>query len=234
MSFVRERRSGFSDVVRSVLLVLAGGQGTRMGGTDKPLRCLNGKTLLAHVLAHLGHPPAATLLSVNADLERYRSFGAAILPDTVAGSQGPLAGILAGVEWLLAHDLEADLLVVPADTPFLPGNLLSRLRDARALSNAELACASSGGRLHPAAGLWRAGHAGVVREALASGEHRLGRVMQATGLAVAEFDTQPVDPFFNVNTSEDLADAEVLCRTQMLSLARPHEAVGAAATAATL
>ena len=197
-----------------VLLVLAGGQGTRMGGTDKPLRDLCGKPLLAHVLARLHQSSTAILLSVNADLDRYRSFGAILLPDTVVGSPGPLAGILAGLQWLADHEPGADLLVVPADTPFLPDDLFPRLLGARTSQNAELACAASGGRLHPAAGLWRASHAGAVRQALASGERRLGRVMQAIGLAVAEFSTHPADPFFNANTPEDLAKAAALYQAQ--------------------
>jgi molybdopterin-guanine dinucleotide biosynthesis protein A len=195
---------------RSVLLVLAGGQGRRMGGADKPLRHLHGKPLLAHVLDRLGQPRATTVLSVNAERDRYSVFGAALLPDTVAGWPGPLAGILAGLEWLERRHPEADLLVVPADTPFLPTDLLARLRAARALQNAALTCAGSGGRLHPVASLWRVSHAAMVRHALASDERRLGRVMQAVGLGVAEFGVDPVDPFFNVNTPEDLAWAEAL------------------------
>jgi molybdopterin-guanine dinucleotide biosynthesis protein A len=197
-----------------VLLVLAGGQGTRMGGADKPLRDLCGKPLLAHVLARLPRSSTAILLSVNADLDRYRSFGATLLPDTIVGSPGPLAGILAGLEWLADHKPGVDLLVVPADTPFLPNDLLPRQLGARTSHGAELACAASGGRLHPAAGLWRASHAGAVRHALASGEHRLGRVMQTIGLAVAEFSAHPADPFFNVNTPEDLAQAAALYRAR--------------------
>ena len=197
-----------------VLLVLAGGQGTRMGGTDKPLRDLCGKPLLAHVLARLHQSPTAILLSVNTDWDRYRSFGAILLPDTIAGSSGPLAGVLAGLEWLADHEPDADLLVVPADTPFLPDDLFLRLLGARTSHNAELACAASGGRLHPAAGVWRASHVGAVRHALASGEHRLGRVMHDIGLAVAEFSVHPDDPFFNVNTPDDLAQAAALYRSQ--------------------
>ena len=197
-----------------VLLVLAGGQGTRLGGADKPLRDLCGRPLLAHVLARLHQSSTAILLSVNADQDRYRSFGAILLPDTTVGSPGPLAGILAGLEWLAGYRPDADLLVVPADTPFLPNDLFSCLLGARTSHDAELSCAASGGRLHPAVGLWRTSHVGAVRHALASGEHRLGRVMQAIGLAVAEFSAHPIDPFFNVNTPEDLAQAAVLYRTQ--------------------
>ena len=185
-----------------------------MGGVDKPLRDLCGRPLLAHVLARLGLPPAATLLSVNANPDRYLRFGAILLPDTVAGLPGPLAGILAGLEWLAGHHPDADLLVVPADTPFLPRDLLPRLHGARDSRNSELACVRSGGRLHPVVGLWRASHAAEVCRALASGERRLGKVMQAVGLAVADFDAHPADPFFNVNTPEDLECAEALCRIQ--------------------
>ncbi len=202
------------ELARCVLLVLAGGRGTRMGGADKPLRQLCGRPLLTHVLARLGPSASTTLLSVNDTPERYLPFGAVLLADTIAGSHGPLAGVLSGLDWLADHDPGADLLVVPADTPFLPANLLARLRDARAASGAGVACAASRGRLHPAAGLWRATHAGPVRQALESGDRRLARVMRAAGLGVAEFDVLPVDPFFNVNTPEDLRRAENLCGSQ--------------------
>ena len=185
-----------------------------MGGADKPLRLLRGKPLLAHVLDRLGQPRATTVLSVNASPDRYASCGAALLPDTVAGWPGPLAGILAGLEWLGRHHPEADLLVVPADTPFLPADLLARLRIARASQDTALACAGSDSRIHPVVGLWRACHAAAVRRALESGERRLGRVMQTIGLAVAEFDAHPVDPFFNVNTPEDLSWAEEALQPQ--------------------
>ncbi len=94
--------------------------------------------------------------------------------------------------------------------PICSSFLQTRLRAARALQNAALTCAGSGGRLHPVASLWRVSHAAMVRHALASDERRLGRVMQAVGLGVAEFGVDPVDPFFNVNTPEDLAWAEAL------------------------
>ncbi len=219
---------------RSVLLVLAGGRGTRLGGGAKPLRELCGRSLLAHVLFRLDHAQDATVLSVNADRDGYLPFGVPLLADTVAGLPGPLAGILAGLEWLADHEPGADLLVVPADTPFLPSDLLARLRDARVSGGAELACARSGGRLHPAVGLWRAGHADGVRHALASGERRLGRVMQAIGLAVADFDDQPFDPLLNVNTPEDLARAEALCRTSGAGTSPlpPDDAGGCASAAA--
>ena len=112
------------------------------------------------------------------------------------------------------------MLVVPADTPFLPRDLLHGLRRARSAQGAELACAASDGRLHPVAGLWRACHVSGVQHALASGERRLGHVMRGIGLAVAEFGVEPVDPFFNVNTPGDLARAEALqqARPEVLPL----------------
>ena len=185
-----------------------------MGGPDKPLRELCGEPMLAHVLLRLGHSRTDTLLSVNVEPHRYLGFGATLVQDSFAGSPGPLGGILAGLEWLSVHRPGGDLLVVTADTPFLPRDLLVRLEEARALRVAELACAASGGRLHPAASLWRARHVTAVRQALVSGERRLGRVMQTIGVAVAEFGVEPIDPFFNVNTPEDLAAADGLCRKQ--------------------
>ena len=181
-----------------------------MGGVDKPLRALCGESMLGHVLRRLDHPRADTLLSVNSEMHLYLRFGAILVSDAVADLPGPLGGILAGLEWLAVNRPDAGLLVATADTPFLPADLLVRLEEARTSGRAELACAASGGRLHPAASLWRPRHADAVRLALASGERRLGRVVQGIGVAVAQFGVEPIDPFFNVNTPEDLAQARDL------------------------
>ena len=200
-----------TDDRRPVILVLAGGRATRMGGADKALRPFGQSTLLGHVLARLaGQRPHATLLNANGDPARFARFGVAVVPDTVPGHPGPLAGVLAGMEWVLSHAPEAaDIVTVPTDSPFLPLDLVDRLLAARDASSAEMACAASGGQVHPVAGLWPVRLATQLRRALV--EERLYRIDRWTArfrLAQAEFAVTPIDPFLNVNTPEDLKAAE--------------------------
>ena len=196
-----------------VLLVLAGGRAIRMGGGDKALRPFRDATLLDQVLARLaGQSARPTLLSANGDPARFARFGLPVLPDAVPDFAGPLAGVLAGMEWALAHAPDAtDLVTVPTDSPFLPRDLVARLLAARDAAGAELACAASAGRVHPVVALWPVGLAPSLRRALV--EERLRRVrlwMERFRLVQAEFAADPVDPFLNVNTLAELAAADVL------------------------
>ena len=196
---------------RPAVLVLAGGRATRMGGADKALRMFGHSTLLDHVLARLaGQRAPIILLNANGDPGRLARFGLPVVPDTVPGYPGPLAGVLAGMEWLLAHAPDtSDIVTVPTDSPFLPLDLVDRLLAARDASFADMACAASAGQVHPVAGLWPVRLAAQLREALV--QERLYRIDRWTArfkLAQAEFGTSPVDPFLNVNTPDDLAAAE--------------------------
>lgn len=187
-------------------VVLAGGLARRMGGGDKPLVMLGGRPLLRHILDRLGPQVSGLALNANDDPTRYQAFGLPILPDSVAGRPGPLAGILAALDWAAGLG-RARVLTVPGDTPFLPADLASRLAGAGATA----ALASSGGRRQPIAGLWPV----TAREALrlAIRDEGLRRVEDWVGRldAVAvEFPVDPVDPFFNLNTPEDVAAAERL------------------------
>ena len=196
---------------RPVLLVLAGGRATRMGGGDKALRPFGGTTLLDHVLARMaGQRPHRTVLSANGSPARLARFGLPVLPDTVPGFPGPLAGVLAGLEWTLAHaPATTDLVTVPTDSPFLPPDLIDRLLAARTAAGAALACAASAGRVHPVVGLWPVSLAPLLRRALVEERfYRIGRWAARFDLVQVPFDTGPVDPFLNINTPEDLAAAE--------------------------
>lgn len=194
-------------------LLLAGGLSRRMGGGDKPLQMLAGRPILAHVIERLRGQCGALLLSANGDPARFAAFGLPVLADTVPGFAGPLAGILAGLDWLAAERPDEDCLVsAAADTPFLPPDLVVRLQAARAAAGTPLACAASAGRRHHAVGLWPVALREDLRAALAAGERRLGRWTETHGVAVAEWPAEPIDPFFNINTPEDLAEAKHILR----------------------
>jgi molybdopterin-guanine dinucleotide biosynthesis protein A len=192
-------------------LILAGGLARRMGGGDKALKPVAGRPILAHVVGRLRGQCDALLLNANGDPARFAGFGLPVVPDTIPDFAGPLAGILAGLDWIAMHRPQTDwLLSVAADTPFIPDDLATRLHQARIAAGSLLACAASGGRQHHAIGLWPVSLREDLGRALAAGERRLGRWTQGHGVAVAEWPAKPADPFFNINTPEDLAEGERL------------------------
>jgi molybdopterin-guanine dinucleotide biosynthesis protein A len=195
-------------------LVLAGGLARRMGGGDKALIAIGGVAILDRVLPLLRPVCAGIILNVNGDPARLERYGLPVVPDSVPGFAGPLAGIMAGLDWAAAHRPDLDWVVsVPGDCPFLPRDLVRRLHEARERAGAPLACAQSGGRRHPVAGLWPVALRGDLRRALVNEDLRKVEAWTARhGAAIAGWPAQPVDPFFNVNTPEDAAEAERLVR----------------------
>jgi len=193
-----------------VAVLLAGGLSRRMGGRDKMLRDLGGQSILARVIARLDPQAGRLLLNANGDPSRFADFGLPVAADVIAGHAGPLAGVLTGMEWARANARDCQWIVtVPTDAPFLPGDLVRRLLAALEDEGADMACASSGGRHHPVCGLWPLRLAGGLRRAMLDEDVR--KVDMWTGryrLAVADWPTKPVDPFFNANRPEDLAEAE--------------------------
>jgi molybdenum cofactor guanylyltransferase len=191
-------------------LVLAGGLARRMGGGDKGLIRIGGETILDRALARLGPQCAGVVINANGDPARFGHFGLPIVADDVAGFAGPLAGILAGLDWLAANAPAIEWLAsVPGDCPFLPGDLVRRLHAARAAAGVPLACAKSGEWRHPVVALWRVGLRADLRHAVAAEGLRKIEVWTARhGVALAEWPAEPVDPFFNVNTPEDAAQAQ--------------------------
>lgn len=194
-------------------LVLAGGLGRRMGGADKPLLRLGGRTLLERVVERLAPQcPDGLALSANGDPSRFAPFPGPVLPDGVPGHPGPLAGILAGLDFFASRSSSEDghVLSVPGDAPFLPPDLAARLVAARGEAGAAIALAASGGREHYTVALWPVSLRADLRRALAErDERRVGAFIARHGAAVAAWPTGPVDPFLNVNTPEDLAAAEI-------------------------
>ena len=176
-------------------VILAGGRSSRMG-RDKALLPFQGRRLLDHVVDRVA--PQVCLLAISGDAARLGDWPFAILADPVAGQPGPLAGVLAAMLWAGAVDARR-VLTVPVDTPFLPPDLVARLSDT---DPARVACARAGGRLHPVVALWPV-RSGVVADALARGERRVGAV-------AARFGVEPVDfaaeALVNLNTLADVDD----------------------------
>ncbi|MBM3585335.1 MAG: molybdenum cofactor guanylyltransferase MobA [Alphaproteobacteria bacterium] len=193
-------------------IVLAGGLARRMGGGDKGLHRIAGTAILARVVARVGPQVAALALNANGDPARFATFGLPVVPDVVEGFAGPLAGVLSGMDWARRRLPDARWLVsVPTDTPFVPRDLVVRLATATAAARAALACAASGGQAHPVVGLWRIDLADDLRAALVEeGVRKIDVWTARHGVVYVDFPADPVDPFFNANTPEDLAEAERL------------------------
>ncbi|MDI4655923.1 molybdenum cofactor guanylyltransferase MobA [Xanthobacter autotrophicus] len=194
-------------------LILAGGLGRRMdapahGAPQKPLVQLGGTPLIAHVIARLRPQVGQLWINANSGADAYAGLGCDLVPDTIAGYPGPLAGVLAGLERLAAEDAHASLLTVPADTPFLPSDLAARLQQRQAETGG-VVCAGSLGRRHPVIALWPASARTALRESLEAGRLKVGLLMDALNAVTEVWDSEPEDPFFNVNTPEDLAIAEI-------------------------
>lgn len=197
---------------RTLGLLLAGGLARRMGGGDKPLRLIAGRSLLAHVRERLAPQCDGLLINANGEPARFSAYGLPVVADGVQDFAGPLAGILAGLDWMAENRPELDWMVsVAADTPFIPRDLVSRLHRARAEAGLPLACAASGGWSHPVIGLWPASLRADLRHALTvDQERKIDRWTARHGCASAEWPVDPVDPFFNANRPEDIAEAERL------------------------
>jgi molybdenum cofactor guanylyltransferase len=193
-------------------LVLAGGLARRMGGGDKARIEIGGTTILARVLARLKPQCATVILNANGDPARFADTGLPVVPDSVPDFAGPLAGILAGLDWAAAHAPQIqDIASVPGDCPFLPTDLVARLAAARAAARKPLACARSGEWRHPVVALWPVRLREDLRHVLVDeGLHKIETWTARHGVAIADWPVAPVDPFFNVNTPEDIAAAERL------------------------
>ena len=191
-------------------VILAGGRGTRMDGADKALLPLAGRPMIAHLIDRLA--PQCAPLGINAGGEagRFAFTDLPVLSDSVAGQPGPLAGILAALDWAAASGADA-VVTAAVDTPFPPADLVDRLRQAaRPTGLAIAASPDNTGRMrrHPTFGLWPVRLRGPLRAALKAGERKVVLWAEAQGATVAEFAATPFDPFFNINTPEDLARAE--------------------------
>jgi molybdopterin-guanine dinucleotide biosynthesis protein A len=190
-------------------VLLAGGLSRRMGGGDKNLKPLGGRPVLAHVIERV-RPQVATLaLNANGDPARFAEYGLPVVADTIAGFAGPLAGVLAGLDWAAEAAPGCGwLLSAPTDAPFLPKDLVRRLLEPSA--RADVAVAASAGRSHPVAALWAAALRVPLRAALERGVRKVEDFTRDYRVVTVEFPTEPIDPFFNLNRPEDLEEAERL------------------------
>jgi molybdopterin-guanine dinucleotide biosynthesis protein A len=190
-------------------LILAGGLARRMGGGDKPRTSIGGQSILLRVIERMTPQCTRLILNANGDPSRFADTGLPVIADDVPDFAGPLAGILAGLDWAAANAPDiATLISVPGDCPFLPRDLVQRLDEARRRQGTPLACARSGEWRHPVVGLWPVALRADLRHALTRENLRKIELWTARhGVALADWPAEPVDPFFNVNTPEDAAAA---------------------------
>lgn len=196
-------------------MILAGGLASRMGGGDKCLLRVGGRTLLDHVIARLAPQTDGLVLNANGDPARFAGFGLPVVADSLPDRPGPLAGVLAGMDHAATLG-RTDIVTVAADTPFFPLTLVAELVAARDAAGTPLAMAMTpdpgrgGLSRHPTFGLWSVALRDDLRAALIAGTRKVVAWTEPHGCARAVFATDPFDPFFNVNTPEDLAQAEHL------------------------
>jgi molybdenum cofactor guanylyltransferase len=217
---VQTCETAFSTNAGRVGVLFAGGQSRRMGGGDKSLNMLHGRPMIAHVIDTLSPQVDAMAINANGDPARFAVFGLPVVPDRTADFAGPLAGVLAGMDWAREHHPATRHIVTAAcDTPFFPGNLVAALSGAVEEAGADIAVAASLGQSHFVFALWPVALADDLAGYLTSGERKVQRWIERHPHVVVPFATRTiggvaVDPFFNVNTPDDLATAEAWLRKE--------------------
>jgi molybdenum cofactor guanylyltransferase len=200
-------------------VILAGGLSRRMGGNDKALMPLAGRPLVEHVAERLVPQCEGVILNANGDSSRFNRMPFRVVPDSLPDHPGPLAGILAALEWSAAHRPHIAWIVsVPADTPFIPHDLVLRLHEACSETHKPIACAASNSQVHFAVGLWPVSLRHDLRQALVDqGMRSIRDWISRHGHAEASWPVEPIDPFFNINTPENLRRAEILAQQERLN-----------------
>lgn len=197
-------------------VILAGGLSRRMGGGDKGLLPLGGQDLLGHVIGRLRPQVTQMMLNANGDPTRFDGYNLPVVADSIDGFAGPLAGVLAGLDWA-AEQGASQIVTVAADTPFYSNDLVTCLTEAAKAENTPLAMAVTpdperGQARHPTFGLWSVALRHDLRDALNDGMRKVIQWTAPHGCAKVHFDASPFDPFFNVNTPEDMVTAEQMLR----------------------
>lgn len=200
-------------------MILAGGLSRRMGGGDKALLDLGGRPVLAHVIERIAPQVSALALNANGDAARFADFDLPVVADSVEGFAGPLAGVLAGMDWAAKLGY-SQIATVAADTPFFPEHLVVALKlgivsEGMPLSMATTPDIDRGMNRHPTFGLWDVRLRDDLRTALNNGVRKVVQWTKPHGLAHVSFDGFATDPFFNVNTPEDLVQANAYLREHL-------------------
>ena len=201
-----------SDGRDAVGVLLAGGLARRMGGGDKCLQQLGGKSLLAHSIENAQGQVSRLIINAAGDPSRFAEFGLPVVADVIEGFAGPLAGVLTGMEWAKENVPDAEWIVTfPTDAPFFPKDLVGRLLDAVVGLGAEIVSARSNDRTHPVFALWPIRLADERRKAMIEEDMRkIDRWTARYNIIHVDWPIEPFDPFFNINRPEDLARAEEL------------------------
>ena len=196
-------------------VILAGGLARRMGGGDKALGLIDGRSMFDRVKSRLAPQVGAMALNANGDPRRLADLDLPVIPDSIGEYPGPLAGVLAGMDWAATQGA-SHVLTVAADTPFFPTDLGERLC-AGITPDAPIALAATpdpkrGMARHPTFGVWPVALADDLRQSLLDGVRKVVLWTDSHGAAMVPFSADPFDPFFNVNTPDDMATAEALAK----------------------
>lgn len=196
-------------------VLLAGGLARRMGGGDKSLKRLGGRPILDHVIDCAKPQVSHLMINANGDPGRFAAYGLPVVADCLGGFQGPLAGILTGLDWMAGqHAYCSHLASFATDAPFIPSDLVAQLCDAID-GGADLACAMSGDRTHPVFGIWPVALREDLHRAMVDEDMRkIDRWTARYNINHVLFSTEPYDPFFNVNKPENLDEAEAIFATR--------------------
>ena len=201
-------------------VLLAGGRAKRMGGGDKGLRALGGRTIMDYIVERVRPQVAGLLIKANGEPGRFSGYGppviAGVISDGAGGVAGPLAGVLTGMEWAAVNQPQCPWVATFAcDAPFAPSDLVARFVAAVEEEGAAMACAASRGRAHPVFGLWPVALAAELRQAMSEEDIRkIDRWTARYNLIEVDFAADPFDPFFNINAPENLTEAERLLSTE--------------------
>ncbi len=192
--------------------IIAGGLARRLGGGDKGLRMIGDRTVLSRLVDRLIPQVTRLMLNANDDPRRFQGLGLPVVADSLPDHPGPLAGVLAALDWAaLSRPGNRMGRYGSRRRPFIPRDLVPRLHARRRRDSAILACAGSRGRTHPVVALWPVSIRDALRHAVAEdGIRKVDTFMQGYSRSVVEWETEPVDPFFNVNTPADLIEADHL------------------------